>query len=282
MTAREGAPSSERIAREAARVTVGHVGPTADRMQSAVLRYLSVAATDEHDESDTTSRRAPGAVRDVMTPDVVTAQEQTPFKEIVALLARNRISAVPVVDADRRVVGVVSESDLLARVSPGHASLPPGHHRHAAGETERKIAGKVARDLMTTPAVFVTPDTSIQDAAGLAGRTRVRWLPVVDADGVLCGAVTRADLLRVFLRPDADIQREIVTRVLRGHRDLPAGAVTVEVHDGVVTLLGELEFASQKRRIVTEVHAISGVVDVENVIRARIDDRVRSSIILRR
>lgn len=284
MTRKDGAMSPERIARDAARTTVTHVGPTADRTQNALLRYLSVAAASatQGQPPELASRPAPTAVRDVMTVGVVTAYEQAPFKEIVAALSRNRISTVPVVDAAHRVIGVVSESDLLARISHARGPTPHAYPVDGAPDAVRKTEGRVARDLMTSPAIVVNPHTSIEDAAALAGRMRLRWLPVVDADGVLCGAVSRADLLRVFLRPDADILREINTHVLRRPAQLTPAEVTAVVDEGVVTLLGEVEFASAKRRIVTAVHAIAGVVDVENLIRARIDDSVTTAIVQHR
>jgi CBS-domain-containing membrane protein len=105
----------------------------------------------------------PELVRDVMVTSVVAAPEQAVFKEIADALIRNRVSAVPVIDADRRVVGLVSEADLLARVSRAHLSLPRSHGLSARREERRKLHAATARELMTSPAVVITPHAAITD-----------------------------------------------------------------------------------------------------------------------
>ena len=131
---------------------------------------------------------ATATVGDVMHPGVVAAHENAAFKQIVDALVRNGISAVPVIDDNRRVVGVVSESDLLARLSDGRPAP----------------RAATARELMTAPPVVTQRGTPVADAAHLATQAGVRRLPVVDSDGVLVGIVTRADLLKGLLRPDEE------------------------------------------------------------------------------
>jgi CBS-domain-containing membrane protein len=141
-------------------------------------------------------------VQDVMTTDVVTVGRHTAFKDIAGLFDQHRISAVPVVDAQRHVLGVVSEADLLARqTEPGHRMpiTPNQRRRHT------KAAGCRAHELMTAPAVTVGADADVVTAARLLQRHGVKRLPVLDAAGVLVGIVSRRDLLRVFLRTDHDI-----------------------------------------------------------------------------
>ena len=128
-------------------------------------------------------------VGDVMHPGVVAAHEEAAFKQIADALVRNGVSAVPVIDDDRKVVGVVSESDLLARTSD---------------EAHPDLDDVTARELMTTPPVVTRRDVPVAEAAHLATQAGVRRLPVVDSDGVLVGIVTRADLLKGLLRSDEE------------------------------------------------------------------------------
>ncbi len=240
-----------------------HLDPARERYRST-LRYLAAAAREE------SGRHGPGSaptgpefVRDVMVAGVVAAHEEAAFKEIVAALARNHISAVPVVDHDRRVVGMVSESDLLARVSGGHLVLPRGHRLSGHAEVRTKLHAATARELMTSPAVVTTADTHIGDAARKAADARVRRLPVVDRDGALIGIVTRTDLLRPFLRADSEIREDIEKNVLLGSFLLDPRSVEVEVTEGVVTLCGQLERRFLVDALIESIHAVSGVVDVD-------------------
>ena len=102
--------------REAATTSTRHTGPTADRWQRAFEHYL--AAVAQHPSATNVTTISPPAliVADVMTSGVVTAHEGAVFKEILSALARNRVAAVPVIDAERRVIGIVSETDLLAHI----------------------------------------------------------------------------------------------------------------------------------------------------------------------
>ncbi|MET8508374.1 CBS domain-containing protein [Streptomyces sp. NPDC004787] len=174
----------------------------------------------------------------LMTDDVVSAVPATSFREVAKLLAEHEISGVPVVDDDEHVVGVVSESDLLAR---------------------RELT---ARDLMTTPAVTVHAEETVADAARLMVRRGVERLPVVDEEERLVGIVTRRDLLGVYLRPDAEIRRHIHEDVLSDAMDLPGDAVDVHVLDGVVTLGGRVRERSRARMLVGLAERVDGVVAV--------------------
>ena len=262
---------------ENARSTTARTGtipnPGAASYEST-LRYLSAVAGSESHRRGRAASIPPGpeAVRDVMVTGVVAAHEGALFKEIVDALVRNRVSAVPVIDADRRVLGIVSESDLLARVSGTHLALPRGHRLSRRGERRRKLHAATARELMTSPAVVISPDAAIADAAFHAARARVRRLPVVDGNGVLVGIVTRSDLLRVFLRPDAQIRADIRQNVVVGAFILDPGSVEVAVDEGVVTLRGQLERKLLAVALVDAVRAVSGVVDVVDALSYRVDD----------
>jgi CBS-domain-containing membrane protein len=212
-------------------------------------------------------------VRDVMTAPVVTARESAPFKEIVRTLTEHRISAVPVLDAADRVVGIVSEADLLPkeeyRDEPAAFSLLMSR---AEQVSRLKAAADTARELMSAPVVTVQDDQTVVDAARLMDRQQLKRLPVLDAGGCLVGIVSRVDLLTVFLRDDADIETEIATDVLERLLGLAAGVVTIDVRDGVVALTGILDDRSRVRLALYLTRRVDGVVDVIDHLRYRYDD----------
>ncbi len=258
---------------EIAHQTAHRTGHAADRYQSALERYLAVVAAEatEAGTEPPLERHSYDIVGDVMTKGTVAAHEEAVFKEIVHAIARNHISAVPVIDHERRVVGMVSESDLLTRVVGDEGVPPRGHQHHHHADVKRRLHAATARELMTSPAVTVTPKTTVGDAARIAARARVRRLPVVDDTGELVGIVTRADLLRVFLRDDAEIRREVEYLIRYGGEINPA-SVGIAVDEGVVTLTGDLERRLQAVRLIAAVRGVSGVVEVKDRLRCRIDD----------
>jgi CBS domain-containing protein len=208
-----------------------------------------------------------------MMTEIVTVSEDASYRAIVDLLAEHRISAVPVVDATRVVVGVVSEADLLYKVEFGGGDGHPRRPSRARRRSPRdKSQGRIARELMTTPAVTTGPNTSLAEAARLMDRRAVKRLPVVDDAGILVGLVSRADLLRVHLRPDGEMRREVVDVLGRALWIVPS-AVDVEARDGVVTLRGRLETRSLAGLAGNLVAAVPGVVAVENQLTyERVDD----------
>jgi CBS-domain-containing membrane protein len=212
-------------------------------------------------------------VRDVMTSDVVTVDEQASFKEITALITGRRVSALPVLDADGRMVGIVSEADLTLKEEfpegPAGGRLFQGHRQR---EDRVKAAGDTAAELMTSPAVTVGPDATVAEAARLLHRHGIKRMPVVDPAGPLLGIVSRADLLKVFLRSDADLARAVRQEVLLRAMWMEPDTVVVDVRDGVVTLTGQLERRSLVPIVVTLVHALDGVVDVVDQLTYEVDD----------
>lgn len=212
-------------------------------------------------------------VADVMTADVATVNEETPYREIVDILTTRQISAVPVIDDFDRVLGVVSEADLLHKIeTEGH----PENRRVFEGRRRRarrtKATAVVARDLMTVPAVTTMPHTLIPAAARRMDAEHVKRLPVTDDLGRLVGIVTRSDLLKVHLRPDADIRRDVVEGVLHRVLAIRDGIVRVEVHDGVVKLVGEVDRHSAAITAVRLSQAVAGVVAVEDHLTFLFDD----------
>ena len=162
-------------------------------------------------------------VREVMTTAVVTAEETMPLRHLMGLLYSSGIGAVPVTSRERRVLGVVSNADLIMK--PGRVLTAPAGPPLAFGRRRRerrKAAARTAGELMTAPAVTITPAATVEQAARLMIRRRIGRLPVRDPlTGRLAGIVTRADLLRVYLRPGGQIRAEIQTTVLRA---TPGGA----------------------------------------------------------
>ena len=155
-------------------------------------------------------------VRDVMTPTVITVGEDTPFEAIAAALREHRVSAFPVLDQASQVIGVVSESDLLAKLALGNGDdgmpgMITGIIRHQQLQKARAVT---AAELMTSPAYTVRPEDPVEQAARIMYLRNVKRLPVVDGEGRLAGIVSRADVLAVYSRTDADIAEEIRTGIL--------------------------------------------------------------------
>ncbi|MFF5313388.1 CBS domain-containing protein [Streptomyces massasporeus] len=202
-------------------------------------------------------------VSDVMTRTVVALAAGATFKEIVRTMEGRRISALPVIDTGNRVVGVVSEADLL-RKEEFRDSAPERGPRARPPAGLDKAWAVTAADLMTSPAVTVHPGAALGQAARVMALRKVKRLPVVDDDGVLRGIVSRSDLLRVFLRPDAAIADEVRRHVLAGR--LPDGieSIDVDVREGVVTLTGRVRDTSVVPLAVRLVRSVEGVVDVRS------------------
>ncbi|MCM1973028.1 CBS domain-containing protein [Streptomyces sp. G1] len=205
----------------------------------------------------------PYTVHDVMTKPVVTVTPATEFKEIVAAMERWKVSAVAVIEGEGLVVGVVSEADLLPKEE---------FHEHRPGiiEQMRRLgdtgkAGSVrAEELMTSPAVTIRPDATLPQAARLMAERHIKRLPVVDADGTIKGIVSRADLLKVFLRSDDELATEIHHEVIRQLFPVSQETVKVDVTHGIVTLTGQVRDAHRIPLAVRLAQAVEGVVSVHN------------------
>jgi CBS-domain-containing membrane protein len=201
-------------------------------------------------------------VRDVMTADVVTAGRNMPYKQTAKLMTDQRVSAVPVVAKGGRVIGMVSEADVLRK-----AERRPwrwgGRLSGRARRDRAKAGARTAGQLMTSPAITIHPDASLSAAARLMNAHHMRRLPVVNAAGDLVGIVSRRDLMKVFLRPDEELTAE-VSDVLAKVLPDDAGQVTVGVSDGVVTLDGALGDQDLIPVAVGLTAGVDGVVAVVN------------------
>ena len=269
--------SAEREARSA---TPGrHWTPREEPRQEALGRYLTAvsaaaSARGTEEPAPTTAESEPPSarpsdeeqtvlrVRDVMRVPAVSVPGDMPFVEVARTLAREQLSAVPVVDAGDHVIGVVSESDLLAK-----AAVMTEPHRH--GPVGRlwqhrlydKSHGDTAATLMTFPPVTVHPAERVSDAAWAAAHARLRRLPVTDHRGRLVGVVSRRDLLRALIRDDAEIRAEVDSLIGRHLADPRALRITVA--NGVVTVTGTLDkaVAPELLAAVRDIHDVIQVQD---------------------
>jgi CBS domain-containing protein len=201
-------------------------------------------------------------VQDIMTTRVIWVKKDATFREMAVALREYRVSAFPVVDDDHKVIGVVSEADLLTKEA---LDDEPGvlagllHRRDQA-----KARGVTAGDLMTATVVAVRPQDTVEHAARLMYDRRVKRLPVTDADGRLAGIVSRADVLSVFDRTDGEIRKEITDDVLLGEFLVDPADFSVTVKDGIVTLGGRPETSETGHEIVRRVRHLQGVVAVRD------------------
>jgi CBS domain-containing protein len=207
-----------------------------------------------------------------MTPEVVVVAPDCGFKYIVDVLADFKVSAVPVVE-NGTVIGIVSEADLLRKLEFNGAEHGRLFERHSRRVARGKAGGCTARDLMTRPVITIGADDSLAAAARAMEHNRVKRLPVVDpANGRLVGIVARRDLLRPFLRPDADIRREIVTDVFKRMLRTDPTEIQASVTDGRVTLRGLADRRSTAMTATRLVGGVDGVVAVANEMSYRYDD----------
>ena len=189
-----------------------------------------------------------------MNPSVVVVTADCTSRHVTDVITEYGVSGVPVVDEDNRVIGVVSEADLLPRLEP-------------EGAEPSKAQARTAAELMTTPPVTVRGSAALSTAAALMRRYRVKRLPVLDDDtGALVGIVTRGDLLRSALRSDESIEREAMDELLLHGLCRDAGGITATVHHGEVTLSGRTDRRDTARLAAEIAAGLTGVTAVHNTV----------------
>jgi len=202
-------------------------------------------------------------VKGVMTSSVVAVRENADFKEMVGVMRSRRISAFPVIDMSGRVLGVVSEADLLVKETT--PALPQGAIRLPWRLREQsKAAGVTAAELMTKPAVTVHEDAPVAEAARLMQSRKVKRLPVVDGNGRLRGIITRTDVLSVFERPDDEIWDEVIKEVIIGEFGLDPEMFVVTVRSGIVTVTGSVERRADALSLLATIRHLEGVIGVRD------------------
>lgn len=216
-------------------------------------------------------------VRDVMTRSIISVRPETSLKEVARLLVENRISGVPVVALDGSVLGVVSEGDLLVKEQGAEAV----RHRPLArilGESSevrdqlKKLGAITAGAAMTSPAVTIEADRPIREAAATMVKDRVNRLPVMDR-GALVGIVTRADLVRAYVRPDEQLAETIRKDVILGTMLLDPSSFDVSVTDGVARIRGKVDQRSSSEILGRIAAMVPGIVGVVAEVDWEIEDR---------
>jgi CBS-domain-containing membrane protein len=207
-------------------------------------------------------RRNGATVRDVMTTGVLAVTPKTDFRQIAKIFREYRVSACPVINDARQVLGVVSEADLLHKTAD--TDFPAGLIRLEWKLSERSKATAVtAGELMTSPAVTVNADAPVTVAAKAMQDRRVKRLPVVDDSGKLIGIVSRADVLSVYERPDSAIRADI-QRIIETEFALKPDVVGVTVTAGIVTLTGSLDLRDTALRLVARTRHADGVIAIRD------------------
>ena len=204
-------------------------------------------------------------VDQLMTKEVITVGPETTLKDAAAILAERRISGVPVVDTEGAVVGVFSEGDVVYREGGGAADssqfaawpAPPDRF-------EAKLDSTIVGESMSSPAVTIGARSPVTDAAKTMIGEGVNRLPVLDDEGRLVGIVTRADLVRAFVRSDDDLADEILEDVLGRQLWLEPDGLLVEVEQGRVRLTGQVESQTDADLIAILTKRVPGVVSVDS------------------
>jgi len=215
-------------------------------------------------------------IRDVMTRTVVSVGPVTPVRDVARLLGENRISGLPVVDADGTLLGVVSEADFLVEAAQGGEPRRPspiarlfGRPDEASSEPGHQAA--TAADLMTSPVITIGPNEAPAQAASVMTRERVNRLPVVE-DGRLVGIVTRADLVRAYVRTDEQLAGVIREDVLLQTLWLDPRAFDVTVVDGIATVRGQVDRRSSAAMIARAIALVPGILKVVSDVTWTVDD----------
>jgi CBS domain-containing protein len=184
---------------------------------------------------------------DVMSSPVVSVPPDAPLKEVASLLVERRINAVPVVDASGRLVGIVSEADLLP-LETGSGQAPGG------------VAPHTAREVMRQSVYTLAEDTDAGAAARMMLRHRLKSVPVLAGDRVV-GMITRRDLLRLITRSDQDIQVDLERRLKE--EVLALQRLAVSVAGGVVTI--DADAGPLARQLLERLaRTVPGVVEVRS------------------
>lgn len=213
---------------------------------------------------------------DVMVREVVTVRSETPIADAVELLTKHDISALPVVDDANRLIGILSEADLIRRVELGTEKQRPWFLESLTGATTlasefARAHGRTVGEIMTTDIVSADEDTPLEEIAGLFERRRIKRVPIV-RDGVLVGVLSRSNLIqalasRVGAPAAADSDRRIRDEVLRRLEQqdwTDFGSRNVTVSGGVVHLWGLISNEAERRALTALAEEVPGVAAVKD------------------
>lgn len=209
---------------------------------------------------------------DVMVHDVVTVRPETDFAEAVKLMSEHDVSALPVVDAENRVVGILSEADLIHRFEIGTEKQRPWWMEAVTGagvlaEEFAKSHGKKVGEIMTPEVVSVTEETPLAEVAALLERKRIKRVPVT-RDGKLVGIVSRANLVQALAsivgrmdqndENDHQIRLELLSR-LKQQPWTDFGSRNVTVSDRVVHIWGLAGSPAERKALLALAEGVPGV-----------------------
>ncbi|MGW0748117.1 CBS domain-containing protein [Streptomyces sp. NPDC002587] len=243
--------------------------PDEPQRQDALMRYVGALADLSAAKPRRPAAQAPPTaflVRDLMDTSPPSVAPDTAVPGIVRALSEHDTGSLPVVDTDGRVMGVVSEADLLAVVAART-------HRSSAASKVRETGPAVepgdetAEALMTSPAITVQPDATVSEAAWLVALSRLKRVPVVEPDGRLVGTVHRRTLLDALLRDDASILEGVRGRIRQAFPEA-ADTMEVTVREGVVRLRGNVT-GDEAARLLAEVKGLEPVTDVVDELTVR-------------
>ena len=209
-------------------------------------------------------------VADAMSGDVVTVTPETPLKDAAALLAQHRISGLPVLEAEA-VVGVISEADIVTRSTGRRESRSLLEALVAGDRDEGNMAAARVGETMSAPAITISPERQVAEAARVMVERGVNRLPVVEGSR-LVGILTRADLVRAFVRPDEELEREIRSDVAETALWIDSPSLDVTVDRGAVRLAGEVERRADAELLELFTAAVPGVVSVDSQLRWKFDE----------
>ena len=218
-------------------------------------------------------------VSELMTEKVLTIGPEAPIKDVAKVLVANGISGLPVCDIEGRVLGVISEGDILYKEhdpKEGHIGGPLGWIIDGTPNNAGYVKARAltARKAMTAPAITIAPWESVAEAAQIMCERHVNRLPVVK-DGLLVGIVTRADLVRAFTRTDAEIERELREDVLERTMWIDTGKVEVSVQDGRAALSGRLQRGATSSCSTDWLRAFPAWSTIESTVAWNVDDTTR-------
>lgn len=211
----------------------------------------------------------PTTVGNIMSNYVLAVREDATFGEIAAKMLEHHVSALPVVDSDDQVLGVVSDADLL--VKEAAVADPAAWGSYQRGRRGDMATAELARDLMTRPAITIGPEASVAEAALLMKERRVKQLPVVTGPGRLVGILSRVDILSIFGRPDDEIRAEVTSTITAGPLGATPGlevtvpgGLEVTVRSGIVTVSGDVPTHGAAVQLLQAIRHVEGVVNVRS------------------
>jgi len=208
-------------------------------------------------------------VLDIMSIDVLTIGSDESLKTAARRMVEAGVSGLPVVDANEKLVGIITEADFLEREADRtHRRLLDALMHKPDTVVEAETVGEV----MSTHPVVIYPEASVTEAARVMSHHHVKRLPVVNDEGVLQGIISRGDVVTVFTRPDDVIEDEIREDIINRVLLLDGDSLEIKVADGVVMLSGTLPTRTDKRLLEEMVRRIDGVVRMESEVAFEVDD----------